>query len=288
MTVREAKQIHLDSPSQKLDISIFLEAVTGFSKTALLLNERTELSEQQEKTFLEYCEKRNKGLPVAYILHKKEFYGHSFYVDENVLIPKPDTEILVERAISLVKETAFEKEKKLSVADVCTGSGCIGVSLLLETGSKIDSLFMTDLSPKALEVAKKNAEKLVTEKDLSKKITFREGDLLEGLGTFDIFLSNPPYVPLKLTNELLKDGRSEPFLALNGDTEETSTDGLALPKRLIDQLFHHLNKGGVFLMELGEYNIEKARDYAMGKGFRELVIHRDLEGQLRVLEGRLF
>ena len=286
MTIREAKKIHLDSPSAALDISCFLEEITGFSKTALLLNERTELSDSQENTFLKYCQMRNKGLPVAYILHKKDFFARTFYVDENVLIPKPDTEILVERSIAILKEK-FSMEK-ISAADVCTGSGCIGVSVILERGDNFDQLVMTDISTLALDIAKKNAEALVLDKNLFDKITFHKGDLLEGLGNFHMILSNPPYVPRLLAEELLKDGRNEPLLALDGDVTHTSTDGLALPKRLIDQILSHLIPGGVFLMELGEYNIEKARDYAMEKGFNNLSIHKDLEGQLRVLEGWLF
>lgn len=287
MTIREAKQTRFDSLSLSLDISCFLEDITGLSKTALLLNDKKELGFQEEKTFLDYCQKRNTGLPVAYILHKKDFYGHTFYVDENVLIPKPDTEILVERALSIVEECSLKKGNCISVSDICTGSGCIGLSVLLEGGRNIESILMTDISEKALEVAKKNAACLLQEKELFQKASFLQKDLLEGLGTFDLILSNPPYVPRLLARELLQDGRNEPLLALDGDVNDDSNDGLALPKRLIDQLKMHINPDGGFLMELGEYNIEKARDYAMEKGFKDLVIHKDLEGQLRVLEGRL-
>lgn len=288
MTVKEAKRIKLSSPSPALDLNCFLQELTGFDKTKLLLNQDALLTSDQENTLLTWCSLREKGLPVSYILNKRDFYGRTFYVDQNVLIPKPDTEILVERAIEILN-TDFESKEGdgFSVADICTGSGCIGLSVLLENGNKIGSITMTDISSEALNVAKKNAEGLVTEDCLSQKISFVSGDLMENLGTFDLILSNPPYVPKKLCDELLQDGRGEPLLALDGDVDSGSDDGLALPKRLLNQIKEHLNKNGIFLMELGEYNIEKARDYAGSVGFSGLVIHKDLEGQLRVLEGRL-
>lgn len=227
---------------------------------------------------------RLKGLPVAYITQRKEFYGRDFFVSPAVLIPKADTEILVERGLSLISQLAQEKSH-LRIADICTGSGCVAISLWKELTSKFDMndfiFYATDISCDALEVAKKNCF------NHSAKIDFILADLLQDkkLVDLDVIISNPPYVPHLIAKELLEDGRSEPILALDGDCDGTQ-DGTGLIARLILQGVGALKSGGYLIMETGEYNAEITSGIMKNAGFVDVCIHRDLAGMLRVVEGR--
>ncbi len=336
--------------------------VLGVARTWLFLHDEEVLTEAQEAAIADAVEKRLSGLPVAYITGVKEFYGRNFSVTPDVLIPKPDTELLVEKAVAYAKSkialsdardsgagASFEARRQFRFADICTGSGCIAVSVLAELFAefgehcgfaessgqcgtdalgKADAFARvladaTDISAAALSVARKNAETLLGGAAL-RSLRFFEGDLCaplmaggsitqgcggvtQSLGSvsggdccpkYDMVLSNPPYVPADVTDELLKDGRGEPRLALDGDTDSAiggavcatdgnSGDGLAIIRRLIPQVKEILLPGGVFFMETGEYNAEKASEYLSKCGFTDIVIHRDLAGQLRLVESHI-
>ena len=267
------------------------------TKTELLLNASREISAEEETVLRDAIEKRTTGLPVAYITGHKEFYGYDFCVTPDVLIPKPDTEILVEKALDAVlSKMDARPEIVLSICDMCTGSGCIGLSVLkqlieeykIPSGS-LPKLTLCDISGAALEIARKNAFALLPQEE-AEEIRFINTNLFSEVEyTFDLILTNPPYVPARMTDELLKDGRNEPRLALDGDVgifgEKTdSDDGLELIRRLLPESYEHLAGNGVLLMETGEYNAESAASLAENAGFRNIKIHRDLEGQLRVTE----
>lgn len=303
MTVFEAKQVGIktltSSPSAQLDTNVLLENITGLDKTKLLFERDYKLSLEEEKLFYSYLEKRKTGLPVAYIINKKEFYGYDFYVTEDVLIPKADTEILVEKALEILDEKVHSKlnNKILSICDMCTGSGCIALSLLKKalenkiiTEENMPLFILSDISFKALEIAKENTSRLLT-LNQSKNIRFIQSNLFERISlSFDIILSNPPYIPSFQAKELLKDGRNEPLLALDGDVDikgnaTLENDGLGIIRSLIPQAYSHLNKGGAFLCESGEYNAEETEKLFKKQGFIQTKIHKDLEGQLRVTEG---
>lgn len=310
------------SPSAALDTDCLLQFFLKKDKTYILTHHDLELTESQISDFNSLVEKRKTGFPIAYITGKKEFFGYDFFVTPDVLIPKPDTEILVEDAINEIVEfynANFNSQNKIisdvrviRIADICSGSGCIGLSVLKSLEEKIADkiifdLTMTDLSDKALAVTKKNAESLF-EKDFS-KIKFLNGDLLCGETCFDFILSNPPYVPHEMTEDLLKDGRSEPRLALDGDKdcgkekksdERNSTcknnfdlkevpfdtnDGLAIIRRLIPLAYDALNNNGSFLMECGEYQTRKVKLLFEDAGFSDVKILCDLSGQERVVKG---
>lgn len=371
-----------------LDADVIICHFGGFSRTYLLTHEDEQISFFLAEELSLALGQRLSGLPVAYITNEKEFYGRPFYVDQNVLIPKPDTELLVELAVADARRRMSEKQKmpsrqmkltecngggqqtapaesgrpaqqtELRIADICTGSGCIAISLLLELasepgdGSRRTAASMqpsfpsfvhseaaqktpgfagpsmaldvvaTDLSRDALAVAEKNVGKLVPDA-LRPRISLLEGDLCAPLDAadgkalkadgglicdpadenqtaalFDIIVSNPPYVPAAVTDELLSDGRGEPRLALDGDTDTAlvcrqasesslrSSDGLAIIRRLGPQVFAHLVPGGSFFLETGEYNAEAAAAFLETCGFTDVCIHRDLAGQLRVTEAR--
>ena len=312
MTIQQAKlygknELSL-SPTPVLDTEVILQHVTGFDKTRLLLNRDSELSEGQKSTFTKAIKKRKTGLPVAYITNEKEFFGRNFYVDESVLIPKPDTETLIENALEIAEK--IEKSKTFGsedfmICDLCSGSGCIGITFLKEIETRAPELHkkakitFIDISEAALKITMLNAARIFSEDEIGKARFFRS-NLFENLDEkfnenidakpgpnsatetkFDMILTNPPYIPSNEAKDLLKDGRSEPLLALDG----LSDDGLGLIRNLIPQAYAHLNANGVMLMETGEYNAEKAAELMKNASFRNVNIARDWAGMLRVVRG---
>lgn len=278
--------------SPVLDANILLCHFLNLSKTALICNDSRILTVTELDTIQKGIEKRLSGLPVAYITNHKEFFGYDFYVDQNVLIPKPDTELLVEQALLAVDKafaTAPEKKADYKIADVCTGSGCIAISVLKTLFQKYGSsikVAASDISKAALAVAEKNANTLLSQEE-RQNISFYQGDLFQAFSSsenqkFDMILSNPPYVPTNLTDELLSDGRSEPRLALDGES-----DGLGIIRRLVEEAKNHLKKGGVFFLEAGEYNVEEAGKCLLNAGFTDIFIHKDLAGLLRLVEAHI-
>lgn len=288
----------IPSPSPVLDADCILEFVLNKNKTYFLLHGNEEIASENFNKICEAIAKRRTGLPIAYITGHKEFYGFDFVVTPDVLIPKPDTEILVELAINYIKGKIFANPNKiLTICDMCTGSGCIGLSvlkMLIEDKSipknRIPKFVLADISLKALDIATKNYEQLIPS-EYSQRVQFVQSNLFSNVtGTFDVILTNPPYIPAELVTDLLKDGRNEPTLALNGDITETgdaatSDDGLEIIRRLLPQSFDKLNYKGILLMETGEYNAEAASKLEKEIGLRNVCIHKDLSGQLRVVEG---
>ena len=309
MTIEDFKKIALNelknSPSPLLDVNVLLEHFLGLNKTQILLNYKKEILPEQEEFLLQAVQKRKTGLPIAYITGKKEFFGYEFDVSPAVLIPKPDTEILVERGIEIILEKMENHpDTILTVCDMCTGSGCIGISVaktLIDVykiePADLPKFTLVDISPAALEIAMQNVKKLDVPSD---KVRFVRSNLFEqfsndGGWTFDVILTNPPYVPHAMVEQLLQDGRREPRLALDGDVcaqkkddfmpgdFSQTDDGLEIIRSLLPQCYNHLCPEGVILMETGEYNALNAQKIASSHRFRT-VLHKDLEGQLRVVE----
>ena len=288
--------------SPSLDAEILLCHFLDLTKTKLLLDSRKEIEQDKIDILNKALEKRLTGLPIAYITNSKEFYGYNFYVDESVLIPKPDTEILVEEAVNIILEKMdAHPNTLLTICDMCTGSGCIALAVLktlIDTYNipfgKLPKFTLVDISEKALNVAKKNADSLLSSEQ-RKLVRFNLSNLFESIPySFDIILTNPPYIPHSLVDDLLLDGRSEPRLALDGDIDingdaaidsdnNKKDDGLEVIENLIPQAKEHLNPMGCILMEAGEYNIEKASMIGNQIGFKS-EIYKDLEGQLRVVK----
>ena len=304
-----AKKIKAVSKSPELDADVLLQALLGKDKTFVLLNRGYELTAEQEARLAEWSDARAQGLPVAYVTGHKEFYGLDFYVSQSVLIPKPDTEILVARAVELLADRIDENfltskisgggGSNLSVCDMCTGSGCVALSVLraLIDGERVDlerlpTFVMADISAAALEVAQKNARALLSSQELE-RVKFVQSNLFELVPQkFDIILSNPPYIPHDQARALLQDGRSEPLLALDGDVGARgdfsgSDDGLEVFRRLALEATKRLNPGGNFLCETGEYNADAAAEFLSANGYVNVGIELDLEGQKRVVCARL-
>lgn len=326
MTIREARRSAIGllessalskqvSPTSALDVDCLLCAVLHTNRSSLLAHDEQSLSPSQYKAFCKAVEKRQTGLPIAYIVGHKEFFGFDFCISPAVLIPKSDTELLVELALDEIKsrvcclkenanggtgkctgiEQAHGNEQQLYIADVCTGSGCVILSILKTLEQKHSELCKnirlacraSDISEKALRVARKNAARLLDGSAIEKPRFFC-ADLL-GFGPppgsvsenrYDIIVSNPPYVPSKTAAELLEDGRSEPLSALDG-----GKDGLDIIRRLVPQAFTALKKGGVFLVETGEYNAGETRSLMTKSGFIDIVTYNDLGGLPRVTRG---
>ena len=289
-----SKELGGFSPSPELDVQVLLSHALKYDKTQLLLFAENHIPQDKLDWLNNAIGLRKTGLPVAYITGVKEFYGYDFFVTPDVLIPKPDTEILVERAMELIMEKIGSggyagteaPARPLKILDMCTGSGCIGLSVMKTLYAlekvpveNLPQMTLVDISESALAIAKKNAASLLPDADILQKITFIQSDLFEKVdGEFDFILTNPPYIPSAMVDELLKDGRNEPRLALDGDV-----DGTSLIKKLITQSCKHLAQNGTILMETGEYNAQTTADFAQKAGFAT-EIHRDLEGQLRVVE----
>ena len=314
MTLQElkskiTKDLSQTSPSPKLDTEVLLSYCLGFSKTDLLLKRDYEVPTDKEAWLNDAVSRRTAGLPIAYITGHKEFYGYDFIVTPDVLIPKPDTEILVERAVDVILSMMDARgENLLTVCDMCTGSGCIAVAVaktLLEDervpAEQLPKFTLGDISEAALDVAQRNVAALLGDGPDSSLIlsrfNFVRTNLFDAISEaikYDVILSNPPYIPHTMVDELLRDGRSEPRLALDGDITlegdrattdrgEPANDGLAIIRNLIPQAQAHLAPRGTILMETGEYNAEATAELAEAAGFNT-EIHKDLEGQLRVVE----
>ena len=289
--------------SLMLDADVLLQHFLNKPRAWLFAHDDADISPIRE-TFCEAVERRSTGLPIAYITGEKDFWGLSFKVSPDVLIPKPDTELLVERSLAVIKEKAEAlrpPEQTLYLLDPCTGSGCVAISILytLEVeGIRNIVCVAVDISPAALAIARLNAERLLSA-EAQRRLCFIEGDmrslpetiarvreslspssLLPNILRFDLIAANPPYVPSALTQELLKDGRNEPALALDG-----GSDGLDFICILTNNIRTVLNGGGVLLSEVGEYHAHAARRLFENAGFSNVRIRQDLAGQDRLIEG---
>lgn len=223
-----------------------------------------ELSKKQEKKIEKFLKQRKKHKPLAYILKSAEFFGFEFFVNKNVLIPRSETEELVE----LVQKNIDENSK---VLDIGTGSGAIAISLQKLTGAKVSAV---DVSKKALSVAKRNA------RSLDVKVEFKSSNLFEKLDgrVFDVIVSNPPYVSENEFKTLEKDVKDfEPKLAL-----VAKNDGLEIYERIIKQAQNHLSCGGKVFFEVGHLQAEKVKSL-LEKDFENITMKKDLEGKNRIV-----
>ena len=283
----QTKQL-INSTTPSLDVDCLLCHVLEKNRSWVLAHQDENLDELNLKKLNSFIDQRKTGLPIAYIIEKKEFFGLEFFVNKNVLIPKPDTELLIEKAIEIIEQDFQNRISK--IADVCTGSGCVFISIAKQfENTKNIKYFSTDVCHKALEVAKINSQKILGQTFTEENVQFNLADLLDNVTEkFDMIVSNPPYVPRSIVNDLLLDGRREPPLALDGDacyistTDSNYGDGMSLIRPLIKQSYEQLNDGGFFLIETGEYNAHLTREYLQEIGFSDIITFDDLSGQPRV------
>ncbi len=261
----------------KYERKVLLEEVLGCNYMFMLMNPEEEVSKEQEAQYLHYIEERCKHYPLQYLLGKAHFMDYTFSVNENVLIPRNDTEILVETASGILDET-LPKANATSyhVLDLCCGSGCIGISLKLY--HKEITLTLSDVSEKALDVTRKNLERhAVTAEvvcdNLFAGITEKQ----------DMIVSNPPYIESKVIDTLMPEVKDyEPMMALDG-----GESGLEFYQKIILQVPDYLKAGGWLLFEIGYNQGDAVSEEMIKKGFLDVQVKKDYAGLDRVVYGHL-
>lgn len=264
------KEKNIEFP--KLKSRLLIEYLLDKNSQYIIVNDMKELNEEDEKKYFEYINKLVEGYPIEYITNKKEFMKMNFYVNENVLIPRQDTEILVEEVIEIAKRINAKK-----ILDLCTGSGAIAVSLakyLPET-----DIYAIDISSEALEVAQKNAN------INNVKVNFINSDIFENLKEkeFDIIVSNPPYIKTEVCESLNKEVKKEPLIALDG-----GNDGLHFYKKIIEQCDKYLKKDGFLCLEIGYDQKDEVVNIINEKlNFKDTYSKKDLYNNDRIVVTKL-
>lgn len=259
-----------------------LAHVLGQNKQYLVIHSDDELEEEYRSKFVDCINQIVSGKPLQYITHKQEFMGLNFFVDENVLIPQPDTEVLVEETIKKcisVAELGAE-QSPIKILDLCTGSGAIAISLNYVLAQKnINAEIMaSDISAKALDIAKKNNESNNT------SVKFAESNLFENIqkNDFDIIVSNPPYIKRKIIETLPCQVQAEPHIALDG-----GEDGLDFYKKIIDQACKYI-KNGYVLLEIGYDQKDEVEGLFRANGrYSEIETVKDLSNNDRCVIARV-
>lgn len=255
-------------PDPEVDAALLLSHVTGQPPLSLRLDMTTALPDDVLTRFDALVSRRLTRQPLQYLLHTQPFLGRDFYVDERVLIPRPETELLAERAIA-----ALRVHPHPIALDLCCGSGALAVSMALEVpGAQVHA---ADLSPDALAVTAKNAELL------GASVTLHQGDLFAAVPTiaFDVIVSNPPYIPSADCLTLQEEVRREPLMALDG-----GTDGLNFYRRIASDAPKFLRPGGVLLLEVGFDQAEAVM--ALLADFADVQAHEDYQHIPRMIEAR--
>lgn len=255
------------------DAWILLEYVTGLDRAHYYMEMMSAVSVDKEQRYLELIKQRSGRVPVQQITNEAWFMGLSFFVNEHVLIPRLDTEVLVEKVLKTVRPG-------MRILDMCTGSGCILLSLLHEEESLKG--VGADISPDALDVARRNSVQL----GLDERAEFVRTDLFEAIPgdeKFDIIVSNPPYIRSDVIPGLMEEVRDhEPLLALDGHE-----DGLFFYRRIVREARCCLKPGGRLFFEIGFDQGDALRELLTEAGYKDVAITRDLAGLNRVAEGRM-
>ncbi|HEX3346308.1 MAG TPA: peptide chain release factor N(5)-glutamine methyltransferase, partial [Polyangiaceae bacterium] len=262
--------------SPRLDAEVLLARALGTTRIQLIVDAKRPLAADELARMREMVRRRRSREPVAYILGEREFYGRTFRVDRRVLVPRPDTETLVDVALARTRARALS----LRVLDLCTGSGCVAVTLGRERPTT--HVFGGDVSPDALAVARDNARRLG-----AYNVAFREGDLYAAVplpARFDLVTANPPYVVAGELASLQVDVRDhEPRLALDG-----GADGLALLARVVAEAPARLvSPGGVLAVEVGAGQAPAVAQLFEAAGFAAIEVQRDYARIERVVSGML-
>ena len=252
-----------------VDSYILFEYMTGMKRSFYLAHSDDEVPVDAEKSYLDVIKKRSERYPLQYIIHTAYFYGAEYYVDESVLIPRFDTENLVELVLK------NEKDAK-NFLDMCTGSGCIAIAI--KDNLKGINATAADISEAALKVAKKNADGHCAD------ITFIHSDLFENIdGKYDFIVSNPPYIVKDVISTLMPEVKDyEPANALDG-----GEDGLDFYRQIIKESPKYLNKKGRLYFEIGYDQGESVSNLMRDAGFEDILVKSDLSGNDRCVMGIL-
>lgn len=262
--------------SYALDCDLLLGKVVKKDRLFLLLNRDYELNHKEIEEFYRLLKLRKNKMPIKYMLGECEFMGLPFYIREGVLIPRPDTEILVECAMEEIKKNKFK-----NICDVCCGSGIIGITiakLLKDVNVKC-----SDISHTAYEVTSENIKRL----GVGERVQVIESDLLgkfiENKERFDVVVSNPPYIRKNVIGTLMEDVKNfEPYEALCG-----GEDGLNFYREITSESLKLLNNGGMLLFEIGYDQKDSVSNLLKENGFVEVECLKDLSGKDRVIKGKI-
>ena len=240
-------------PNPQLDSEILLSNSIKRDKKHIILNPKELINSEQIQTFKYLIERRKKGEPIAYLINKKEFWKDKFFVNKNVLIPRPDTELIIEQVIKI-----YSKDSQLQVLDIGTGSGCILLSILKERPNFYGTGI--DISKKSINVSKLNAKQM----NLINRVKFFHSSVDNfKIGKYDLIVSNPPYIELSSLKYLEKDIISfEPKLALSG-----GLDGLSKIRKVINKAKSLIKKNGKFILEIGFNQKNKVKKILKEEGF---------------------
>ena len=251
----------------ELDARLLLEAVCGTTRNDLLVHGNKPVTEQQYKCYVNFIEKRRCHIPLQHILGYQEFMGLTFQVSKDVLIPRQDTETLVEEVLRNLHDG-------MRILDMCTGSGCILLSLLKYSNDCVG--VGCDLSEKALGIAQENARQLGIEAE------FIQSNLFEKVsGKFEMIVSNPPYIPSNVIPTLMAEVREyDPLMALDG-----GEDGLLFYREIIRDAGTYLYPGGMLFFEIGCEQATDVSRYMEEAGYKEVAVCKDLSGLDRVVSG---
>lgn len=295
MTLREAWEAGKEAlrqagiPDADLDAWYLLEYITGITRTVYFAEPGMQLEDGQYDRYRSLIKKRAEHVPLQHLTGEQEFMGLSFRVNENVLIPRQDTETLAETALEFLKKGEIPSEDScVRLLDMCTGSGCILISVLyyalknqlFRTGSSPAVCIQgtgADLSDKALAVAEENASIHQVE------ATFVQGDLFENIeGRYGMILSNPPYISTAEIDRLQDEVKMhDPICALDG-----REDGLFFYRRIVKESRAYLEKGGMLIFEIGYDQAREVSELMQQAGFSDVQVRKDLAGLDRVVSGR--
>ena len=259
-----------------LDTQLLLGKVLGKDKLHLITNKEEEVSKFKEREFYSLIEKRKNKMPISYILKTTEFMGLDVHVEEGVLIPRGDTEILVEETLKFMDE-----DKEYEVCDLCCGSGAIGISIAhFRENTKVDLIDYYDVPEK---VTKRN----IVKQKLSNRAKFIKSDLLNEVinqqKKYDILVSNPPYIKEEVIDTLMEDVKDyEPHTALSG-----GNDGLDFYRRIVDDSDKILKENGILAFEIGHDQGEEVSNLMIEKGYKNVRVVKDLAGLDRVVIGNI-
>lgn len=265
-------------PDAALDARFLLEEVCGTNLQTLLVFPEKKVTEEEVNQYRAFIQRRKDREPTAMILGEWDFMGLTFRLNKSTLIPEQDTEVLVETALEELKRRG-PGEAPLRILDLCTGSGCILLSLLHELRNA--GGLGTDLSEEALEAARENAVRL----GLQERAAFRQGDLWEPVGDerFDLIVSNPPYVPTDVIPTLEPEVRcGEPYAALDG-----GEDGLVFYRRILKEAAGHLKPSGIIIVESGFDEAAQIAALMQDQKLRGIRTVKDYDGLDRVVLGAL-
>ena len=256
----------------KYERKVLLEEVLGCNYMYMLMNGDEEVPPEKEQQYLELIRRRVEHYPLQYLLGYAHFMDYTFVVNENVLIPRNDTEVLVEQANDILDAMAGNSK----VLDLCCGSGCIGISLKLY--HKGIQLYLSDVSEQALEVTRKNLAKHDVEAEVICD------DLFNGMTErMDLIVSNPPYIESQVIPTLTPEVKEyEPMLALDG-----GEDGLNFYRRIVEESILHLKEKGWLLFEIGYNQGEAVKELMIKQGFQDVEVKKDYAGLDRIVYGHL-